>query len=102
MAQLVCCGIKSFSTGCYREGVVNGYQFLINDSKKLIREGVNFFDLSMVFSDTEDILYADQCCHFNEKGNELLGEVIGKDIVNFFENELLLDPVTKSRRSLAK
>ena len=34
--------------------------------------GFHYFDLTGIFADHRETLYADACCHLNERGNELL------------------------------
>jgi hypothetical protein len=71
----------------YRAGVVKGYPLLRTISTELTKNEVNFYDLSMVFADNDEILYMDQCCHFHQRGNDLLGKIIGKSIVDSFKDE---------------
>jgi len=70
----------------YRPGVEKGYPFLWAISKELTKNGVNFHDLSMIFANNNEMLYADQCCHFNQKGNDHLGEIIAKHIIDNFKD----------------
>jgi hypothetical protein len=65
----------------YRPVVENGYPYLIKESKDLIYHGVNFFDLTMIFSKNDEILYNDNCCHLNDKGYSIIGATIGKTLV---------------------
>lgn len=71
----------------YKPGVEKGYPLLKTFSKELSQNKVNFRDLSMVFADNSEILYIDQCCHFNQRGNELLGKIIAKHIVDNFNSD---------------
>lgn len=43
---------------------------------ELIEEGIRFHDFTRVFSEVEETLYIDNCCHFNEHGNHLLARRI--------------------------
>lgn len=67
----------------YKPGVENGYPYLRKEGKDLRHHGVNFFDLTMIFSNNDEILYADDCCHLNEKGYRIIGAAIGKTIVGY-------------------
>lgn len=58
--------------------VEKGYPLLRQAGEALRDSGVSFLDLSMVFADVEESLYEDTCCHFNAKGNALLGHAIGR------------------------
>ena len=71
----------------YRRGVEKGYPFLVQSGRELSRRGIRFHDLTMTFSDTDEQIYIDDCCHYNEKGNEILGAVIGQTIVEGMATE---------------
>ena len=49
-----------------------GYPQLRKFSRDLQRQGVNYFDLTGIFVDRPETLYIDECCHLNDRGNELL------------------------------
>ncbi len=60
----------------YRSGVVAGYPFLTEAGAGLLKHGVSFHDLTMIFADVHEPLYTDKCCHFNARGNRILaGEI---------------------------
>ncbi len=44
--------------------------------KNLRSSGVPIFDLTGIFSDTEDTVYRDFCCHLNELGNQIMADAI--------------------------
>ena len=52
--------------------VMRGYPLLREFSRDLPRQGVNYFDLTGIFVDHPETLYIDDCCHLNDRGNELL------------------------------
>lgn len=52
------------------------YQLLPPAVKRLRQKGVNAHDLTMIFRETKETVYADNCCHLNDVGNRILsGEV---------------------------
>jgi hypothetical protein len=61
-----------------REPVETGYPLLRAAGERLIAKGVRFHDLSDVFADVSEPVYLDNCCHLNERGNELLGAAVGR------------------------
>jgi hypothetical protein len=65
----------------YKKGVINGYPCLIKAGAELFASGVNFYDLTMIFHDNAELLYADTCCHLNEKGYRIVGDKIGQMIL---------------------
>ena len=68
----------------YRKGVEAGYPYLIVAGGELARKGVEFHDLTQMFSDTLEPVYADTCCHLNQRGNELLATRVAHAIVSNF------------------
>jgi len=38
--------------------------------------GVDFADATGIFDSVEDVIYADACCHYNQRGNDLLADFI--------------------------
>ncbi len=56
----------------YQRCVTAGYPMLIEAGKQLVERGVAFHDLTRIFADEERPLYLDDCCHFNEKGYEIM------------------------------
>jgi hypothetical protein len=60
----------------YRAVVEQGYPLMQAAGRELRQAGVSFHDLSMVFDETDETLYVDNCCHFNGEGNRILCESI--------------------------
>ena len=69
----------------YRNGVIQGYPLLREEGRTLRDENVNFHDLTMIFQDNPEPLYADNCCHVNEEGYHIIGTTIGKTIAKYFQ-----------------
>jgi hypothetical protein len=65
-----------------REAIERGYPALRKAGQALAEEGVAFVDLSNVFRDVAEPVYADDCCHLDTHGNELLGTAIGRALRN--------------------
>jgi lysophospholipase L1-like esterase len=63
---------------------MKGYPFLKRESKAIKDAGVAFWDLSMVFEQTEETLYRDDCCHFTRKGYEIIAGMIAARIEDYF------------------
>lgn len=57
-----------------RAAVVAGYPLLLQEADALRTAGVPFHDLTGIFRDHPEPLYADNCCHFDRTGNQLLAE----------------------------
>lgn len=65
----------------YRTGVREGYPALISKSGFLRQHGVNFYSAVSIFDDEPGMIYVDNCCHFNQHGNELLADFIASSIL---------------------
>jgi hypothetical protein len=72
---------------CYRPGlparplIEKGYPMLREAGQRLAKQGVSFHDLSMVFSKSPETLYYDNCCHFNQSGNEVMAGAIARALL---------------------
>jgi len=42
-------------------------------------------DLTMVFEDVDETLYVDDCCHFNQLGNEVVARALAQFILSYME-----------------
>lgn len=65
----------------YKEGTIKGYPKLLAKVSRLQAAGVKVFNAVNVFDETRDIVYRDDCCHYNDLGNDLLSRYIGQNIV---------------------
>ena len=65
----------------YREGVIKGYPVLLSKTPLLRAANENFFDATRIFDQTPEAVYSDNCCHYNQAGNQLFAEYIAKSIV---------------------
>jgi len=59
-----------------------GYAYLISRGSLLKAKGVPFYDLSMVFKDSTEDLYVDDCCHFGINGNIIMGKKIAEILIS--------------------
>lgn len=64
----------------FAEGAVKGYPFLVKAGNRLQGAGVNFSDLTMIFSEHRELLYIDDCCHTNREGCDIVAERIYETI----------------------
>jgi hypothetical protein len=56
------------------------YPALQKAGAELRSQGVAFFDLTPIYRDVEETIYRDSCCHFSDRGRELLAAAIGRTI----------------------
>jgi hypothetical protein len=64
----------------YRAGAERGYPALLAQAERLISSGVDFHSGVGLFDHESATVYADDCCHFNERGYALLADFIA-DVV---------------------
>jgi hypothetical protein len=63
------------------DNAANGYPYLLEKAVRLASKGVRFHDATGIFDHEPQPVYADDCCHFNQLGNELLAEFIAEHIL---------------------
>jgi hypothetical protein len=61
--------------------VRRGYPVLSDYGERLSAQGVRFVDLSMLFQDVEEPTYFDDCCHYNDLGEELVAAAVARAVV---------------------
>lgn len=64
-----------------RGHAARGYPHLLAFGPWLISEGIRFHDATGIFDDEPAMVYVDDCCHYNQLGNELLAEFIAERIL---------------------
>lgn len=67
----------------YRKGVLLGYPAMLSVARDMLSR-INFYDLSMIFSEEDRTIYADDCCHYNSTGYEISAQEIGRIIQQNF------------------
>jgi hypothetical protein len=71
----------------YREGTIKGYPKLLEKVSRLQAAGVKVFSAVNVFDDTAGVVYRDNCCHYNDLGNDVLARYIGQNIVTTLDRK---------------
>ena len=66
----------------YARWVAAGYPLLRKAAAALTAEGVPFFDLTPMFREVTEPVYRDACCHLNQRGHFLLGQEIGRFLID--------------------
>ncbi len=66
----------------YSKGVIQGYPFLKLAGTELLKQGVRFTDLTMLFKNTQEQAYRDNCCHCNELGSTLLARAVANAVMS--------------------
>ncbi len=64
----------------WSRAATSGYSFLQSAGRGLVADGVDFHDLSLIFQNHQETIYRDVCCHYNQRGYEILGREIGRAV----------------------
>lgn len=64
-----------------------GYPYLTKQGEELKKEGVPFYDFTMLFKETARDIYTDSCCHFGDEGNTMMAEEIAKILTAEFQRQ---------------
>ncbi|MFT5284838.1 MAG: hypothetical protein ACI8TQ_000997 [Planctomycetota bacterium] len=67
---------KGTAKDTWQRAAVAGYPLLREAGLRLMQRGVNYLDGSKAFVSVESDIYYD-ACHFNQRGNAILGRLIG-------------------------
>jgi hypothetical protein len=68
------------ATTPFKPPVERGYPALQRASVRL-KTQVSFFDATAIFDNEPSAVYADDCCHYTERGNELLADFIAARVL---------------------
>jgi hypothetical protein len=69
-----------------REGVIKGYPKVLSKVGSLKESGVNIFNAVNLFDEVKEIVYVDDCCHYNNVGNEVFANYIARSIIDALNN----------------
>lgn len=69
----------------YAYAAKEGYPLLKDHGRKLVEKGINFYDTSTIFRGRTDTIYVDTCCHYNQKGYDILAQFIAAEIVKKYQ-----------------
>jgi hypothetical protein len=66
----------------YRPSVELGYPLLIRNGRDLRARGVRLHDLTGLFAGIDEPIYADDCCHYNRRGYEIMADRVAAAILD--------------------
>ncbi|MEZ5435186.1 MAG: hypothetical protein R3E67_00700 [Pseudomonadales bacterium] len=69
----------------FQETIPSGYARILTEASKYRELGMPVYDATRIFDAYSYTLYADNCCHYNDKGNHILAEYIGKTMIQALE-----------------
>ena len=64
-----------------------GYRYLVEKGNQIKKDGISFYDLTMVFKNIKDPLYIDNCCHFSIEGNIIFARRIAQVIATSYQKK---------------
>jgi len=65
----------------FSQSALTGYPILIKQGRKLLEKNMKFFDATMAFAKEKKTVYIDSCCHYNQRGKEVLAAYMMDRIV---------------------
>jgi hypothetical protein len=71
----------------YKTAVVKGYPMLGAKGDLLIAKGVHYYDLTQIYANVSETIYADKCCHVNTRGSEIMAAEIVDRIAYDLKNQ---------------
>lgn len=71
----------------FKTVVEEGYPIFISAGAAIAENNILFHDLTPLFDAIPESVYEDDCCHLNLRGNQILGEAIGRLIVQDLAKE---------------
>ncbi len=71
----------------YAEAVIKGYPKLIAEIDELEKSGVKVVNAVNAFDASQDPVYLDSCCHYNQTGNDLFAKFVAGQIVKSLKAE---------------
>jgi hypothetical protein len=71
----------------YSNAIKIGYPQLLSKVEDLRKEQVNIFSAVNVLDGAKETVYRDNCCHYNNIGQNLLGDYISEKIINVIKEQ---------------
>ncbi|NJK76530.1 MAG: hypothetical protein HC942_24230 [Microcoleus sp. SU_5_6] len=71
----------------YAKSVELGYPALFEKLPNLAKNKVNVLNAVNIFDKTKEIVYVDSCCHYNEAGEVIFSDYIGRSILEKLRKE---------------
>ncbi|RMG44102.1 MAG: hypothetical protein D6719_02425 [Candidatus Dadabacteria bacterium] len=71
----------------YRIAAAKGYKVLDSKLPDAVASGLNIVSAIDIFNKTSEIVFSDDCCHYNQRGNDILAEFIADKIVRYLRNK---------------
>ncbi|MBE9122047.1 hypothetical protein IQ269_14835 [Tychonema sp. LEGE 07199] len=65
----------------YAKAVEIGYPVLLSKFPNLQKNNITIFNGVKVFDKTKDVVYVDSCCHYNQAGQAIFSNYVGRSIL---------------------
>lgn len=66
----------------YRKAIETGYPKLLERIPALRAHGVRVLDATSLFDEAKEPVYSDDCCHYNQRGNDRLAQAIAEAMLS--------------------
>jgi len=71
----------------FNKAVSKIYPYLLMKIGEMRAKGLNIVDATRVFDKEARLIYVDSCCHYNQLGNDLLANLIGREMAKVLKAE---------------
>ncbi len=71
----------------YDKAVRKGYPLLVQQINQLKQENINILNAVNVFDKTSEVVYIDDCCHYNPVGEKIFSDTIADFIIQTLGNQ---------------
>lgn len=65
--------------------IPSGYARMVAEASRLREQGIQIYDATQIFDSYPQTVYVDNCCHYNDTGNQIFAEYIGKTMISEFQ-----------------
>ncbi|MEG5000105.1 hypothetical protein [Microcoleus sp. B4-D4] len=69
----------------YAKAVKIGYPALLSKFPNLEKNKINIFNGVKAFDKTKDVVYVDSCCHYNQAGQAIFSNYVGRSILEYLQ-----------------
>lgn len=71
----------------YKDSIKKGYPYLLKKVDELKANQINFFNGVLILDNTKEQAYIDNCCHYDQPGENILSNFVADSIVNVLKNQ---------------
>jgi hypothetical protein len=87
-------------TSIYGDAVRKGYPELLTKVSSLQHSGVQVFNAVNIFDGVSEVIYNDDCCHYNNSGNQIFVRYIVQNILKSLKDQVQFPPTPSTSQLL--